>query len=221
MRSTATKLFPFLFFSFPEFSDFCRMRPTATNLFPFMFSLLYFSRFFHFSDFFRDASDRHKIVPLPVLLNNSGVFRILPIFAGCVRQPQNCSPSCSSHFRIFQVLPLFRRCPDASDRHNNCSPCYSSDFRIFPVFSDFSNVFRRFPDASDRHKIVPSCSSHFRIFPDTSDVSNVFRRFPDASDRHKIVALPVPQSGYFRFFPDASATKMFRFLFPSFPDFSG
>ena len=185
-----------------------------TNLFPFLF--LSFPDFPDFSDFFGigpavTESISFMLVSFPDL-------------------SQNCSLSCSCDFRSFPDLSdLFRRFPDASDRHKsvrlpvplisvfsgsfrpflrfsgcvrplqNCSPSGSCHFRTFPTFPTFSGCVR------PPQKCSPACSSHFRIFPDLSDL---FQPFPDASDRFKIVPLQVPViSGLFRLFrrfPDAS-----------------
>ena len=152
----------------------------------------------------------------------SGFFRIFPTFpafSGCVRPPQNCSLSCSSHFQIFPVSPTF----------SDCSPSCCSHFRIFPGLSGSFRLFRLFPDAFGRHKIgsfpVPLISGFFRflrLFPivplPAALISGLFRIFPTfsdvfrmrstASDRHKIVPLSVLLiSGIlqlFRLFPDVS-----------------
>ena len=144
MRPTATKLFPFLFLSCPDFpvvptfSDLFQMRPTATKLFSFLLFVPLMSRF----------------------------YRISPTFAGCIRPPQTCSPSCS--FYLPQI----------------CCPSCSSHFRIFP---DFSDCFRLVPDASDRHKIV---SLPVPLISGFSRCSDFFRLVPDASRRHKIDRAP-------------------------------
>ena len=214
------------------------MHPTATKL---LFSpVLLIPEFFRFFRLVPDASDRYKIVPLPVPLI-SGFFRLFPDELGLF-PTSRMRPAVTKLFPfLFLSLPdfsaFFRRLvPDASDPPRNCShSCCSKFFRIFRSCPTCSGCVPPSQNCS------PSCSSHFRISLDFSDFFQIFRLsgcfalfrlVPDASRRHEIVPLPVPLiSGFFRIFPPFSVwfrlvpvgsavTKLFSLLFLSFPNFS-
>ena len=118
------------------------MRPIATKLFPFLFL-----SFREVSDFFRlvsEASDRRKSVPLPVppFFRNfpdfstfSGVFRMLPAVANLFSFLFLSFPDFSG-FSDF-----FRRVPDAS-RRDKIVPLH------LPLISGFFRIFRLFPTCS-------------------------------------------------------------------------
>ena len=214
------KLFPFLFLLFPDFSGCFRL----LQRFPFSSGCVRppqnccLCSFSHFriipnfpdpSDFFRrfpDAIDRRKIVPLPVLVI-SGIFRLIPDASD---RRKNCSPSCSCHFRNFQIDSGCVRPPQ------NCSPSCSSHFRIFPG-SCASDVF---PGASDRHNIVslpvPLISGVFRILPTFSDL---FRMRPTATKLFPFLFFSIPEfSGFSYFFRlRPTATKLFPVMFLALP----
>ena len=259
MRPIATKLFPFLFFSFPHFSGFCRFWPDAS---PFLFFSIIpefsgFCRFLPlrlppncspsrsshfrifvgssaFPTFFRMRPTATNLFPFLFLSfpNFPGYFRIFPTCSGCVRPPQNCSTSCSSHFRILQILPdfsdFFRLVPDASDHH--ATKLFPFLLLAFPDFSGFLRLFRHVPDASRRHK----GSQQFALlaFPDFPDFfttcSGCVRPpqncCPSCLSHFRILQILPDFSDFFRLVPDASdhhATKLFPFLLLAFPDFSG
>ena len=202
---------PLIFGFLPEFSGFVRLFPTCSgcvrppqNCSPSCSSHFpSFSGIFpHLSNFLRlfpDACRRHNFSPFLTVLLNSGFFQLCPALSGCVRPPSNCSPSCSSHFRIFPefsgFLRLFPTCSGCVRLPQNCSLCYVSHFRIFKIFRNFSDVFRMRTTAT---KFVPFMFLSFPDFSDVSGFSDFFRLVPDASDRHRIV---------------------FPFLFLSFPEF--
>ena len=209
---------------FPDFSDFFRRFSGCVRL-PQNCSLPvpFICGFFRLVP---DASDPHKIVPLPVHLI-SRFFRFCPTFSGCVRPPQNCSLSCSSPFRIFSgfsgLFGSFRLFPTFFRMRSTVTfafLCYSSHFWICPHFTEFFRLCPTFFRMRRTATILfPFLSSHFRIFTDLSDFFDVF---PDAFDCHKIVPFLFLSfadfSDLFRMRP--TPTKLFPFLFISFPDFS-
>ena len=110
-RAIRTLLLSFL--SFPDCSDFFRIfsdghkghpfLPPISELFAFMF--IFFMMFFVFSRFFLDFSTRTThltIAPFMFL-----PFPDFPIFSNSYHPSQNCSLSCSCHFRIFPTFPGF------------------------------------------------------------------------------------------------------------------
>ena len=188
MRSTATKLFPLLFLSFPyfpDFAEFLRRFPDAIDrlqiIVPLHAPLIsgFFQSFPDLSDFFQlvpDASDRHKIVPLPIPL----ISRVFPDFSAS-----------------FQLL-----------KRPTATKLFPFLFLSLAGFLVFSDAFRMGPTVT---KLFPFLFLSCLDFPDFSDF---FRLVSDASDRHKIVPLPVPLiSGFFRIFPDFSGFSDFADMF--------
>ena len=118
MRPDATKLCPFLFLSFPDFSDVFRLVPGASDrhkllplLFPFYISGLYPI----FSDVFRMRPTAAKLFPFRIFPIFSDLFRMRPTVTKVLPFPFLLFPDFSDFFRFFS---------DASRRHKiDRAPC--------------------------------------------------------------------------------------------------